>query len=102
MKILALGFPGLLREGAERLGGNLELHPVDVLGLDIDREGTARLDVRVAAVIAGLSSTTGQLACSAHSVSIQLLGNTGESIMDEQEWQVPYGGLLVLKVRILI
>ena len=60
-----------------------------MLGLDIDREGAARLDVRVAAVIAGLGSATGQLACSAHSALIQLLGNTGESIMDEQEWQVP-------------
>ena len=73
-----------------------------MFGLDIDRKRTTRLNVRVAAVVAGLGSTTGQLACSAHSALIQLLGNTGESIMDEQEWQVPYGGLLVLKVRILI
>ena len=38
-----------------------------MLGLDIDREGAARLDVRVAAVVAGFGSATGQLACSAHS-----------------------------------
>ena len=82
---LSLGLPGLLRERAERLGGNPELHTVDVLSLDIDRERAARLDVRVAAIVAGLGASSGHLACSAHKRTFQLLGNKRESIMDRQE-----------------
>ena len=77
--------PRLLREGADGLGGNPELHPVDALCLEIDREGATSLDIRVAAIVAGLGASSGHLACSAHKRTFQLLGNKRESIMDRQE-----------------
>ncbi len=78
----------MFSQSADGFGRQTKLYAINAFGLNIDRKGAARLDVGVAAIIAGLGAATGQLTYSAHKSLIWLLGNTRESIIDEQEWQV--------------
>jgi hypothetical protein len=59
-------FRGLLGKGADGSRGELHLHAIDALGLDIDLEGSASGDIGMAPLVPDGGSATGQLTGSTH------------------------------------
>ena len=64
---------GLLGQGAESFGGELELHATDTLRLDIDRKRAASLHIRVTPIVSGFGAASGQVAYSTHRRKISCL-----------------------------